>query len=79
MTEPTVNTLKAEKAMMNLTRLRVRLVEKLASSTTGAQNHVGLLSQCIKDMDALALILKEVKVVKVPAVKTVKDKAAPDG
>ena len=64
--EPTVNLLKAEKAMKNLTRLRVRLVEKLASSTTGAQNHVGLLTQCVKDMEAMGLILDSLKVVEVP-------------
>jgi len=71
-----MNNLKVEKAITNMEAVKVRMVEKLASSTTGAQAHIGLLSQVQNDLNILNdIVLVEAPVAKVaaPTVPEVKE------
>lgn len=58
MTPTELKMTKTKKALETMSLVRDRIVEKLASSTTGAQAHIGLLSQVETDITNLeALIL----------------------
>jgi len=48
---------KVLRAITNMEAVKVRLVTKLASSTTGAQAHIGLMTQCNTDLEALRKLL----------------------
>ncbi len=68
------------KAITNMEAVKVRMVEKLASSTTGAQAHIGILTNVESDLAILKGIV-EVEVekptapvkVEVPEVKSTKN------
>ena len=49
--------MKTQKALDTMYLVRDRIVEKLASSTTGAQAHIGLLTQTENDIEKLKGIL----------------------
>ena len=49
--------IKIRKAVANLKLVELRLITKLASSTTGAQAHLGLMTSCRSDRAALEELL----------------------
>lgn len=48
---------KLKRAISNMELVEDRLIQKLSSSTTGAQAHIGLMTQCQTDLVALKKML----------------------
>lgn len=53
----TIQVEKLERAIRNMEAVEERLVAKLGTSTTGAQAHIGLLTECRSDLAELYKML----------------------
>jgi len=65
---------KLKRAISNMEGVNERLVLKLASSTTGAQAHIGLITQCHSDLTTLKGMLSDEKVMTTPKSKSYSNK-----